>query len=93
MSDSVTTRALVRAIVEAQRAVGHGWSKPNKESADPNLQRLIQELQRLRAGAPRKSQIRHLLRWVGDWVPDPESPLMNALGELERSMPDDDGRL
>ncbi len=89
MKDSIVSSALERAVVEAERAATYGWSKPNGEDAGPNLQHLLRDLQGLRTAAPLKPQVRNLIRWVGDWIPDLGSPLMNALGDLERAIPDE----
>lgn len=82
--------ALSVAEREVARALGQGWLTPDGTPAHGNLLRLQEQLrdarQRAESGEnPKRAEFAGLVRWVTDWIPSIDHPLVAALGNVERT--------
>jgi len=93
----MTRAALLAAFDEAIAAVrrlqaGAHWPGPGASAGD-ELARLLAELEARRAGAAAGQAFdpewaRRTVRWVTDWLPDRELPLLARLGAIVRAAAD-----
>ncbi len=90
----VSNPGLLLAIDEASRELANAgadnWSLPDGTSAAGRLELLSSQLQKMRdeASAGRDiecSDLIGLLRWVTDWIPNIDHPLVHAIGEIGRA--------
>jgi len=77
--------ALADALVELDRAEASNWKLPGGDPADQELATLRDliehDLAQVRSGTPPSSvSLIALLRFVLDWIPDPNDPLRHAVG-------------
>lgn len=77
-----------RGLEEVERCLALDWKLPNGELAHENLEHVRDILEAahetiLQGGRP--SNVR-LTKWVADWIPDLNDPLLVALDELEREV-------
>jgi hypothetical protein len=82
--------ALDQSIAAVQRLAAEGLRTTRGGSAAGELQRLLEELLARRAevagGAPLDPDwIRRTVRWVAEWLPDGELPLLARLGGIART--------
>ena len=91
---TVSNRELLTAIDEASRELASvsasNWVLPDGSSADTRLERLASQLDAIRhqaaAGqAIQCSDVVALVRWVADWIPDIDHPVVHALGDIGRA--------
>jgi hypothetical protein len=80
---------LDRALAEVDRASTEGWTEVNGESATQSLDRLRQQLISARTAIQRggpadREPFSGLVRWVTDWIPDVNDPLVAAVAKVER---------
>jgi hypothetical protein len=78
---------LEAAIREVDKAQRRGWRLPDGSSADEHLRRLQSDLSRIRAAAVERggtdgNHIKALIRWITDWIPNPDDRLVSAIGRL-----------
>jgi len=76
------------AIREVDRALAASWRKPNGESAEGNLRQLRETLQgaqdQLGSGLiPDDPRLIGMTKWVADWIPETDAPLLRALDGVE----------
>lgn len=78
-----------RALSEVSRARLEDWHLADGQSAAKQLALLEERLIRARAelssdSAHNDVDLRQLVRWVADWIPDLDDPLLKAVGRVER---------
>jgi hypothetical protein len=90
----VSNRELLVAIDEASRELANAsasnWSLPDGTSAVARLERLASQLQTMRDQAATGNDVDcsgvvDLVRWVTDWIPDVNHPLVHAIGDIGRA--------
>src|SRR6266566_6689045 len=82
--------ALKNARWEVDRALQAQWQMLDGQPAAPNLIRLDTQLReaekRLQSGSSTSpNEFSGIVRWVSDWVPNLDDPLVAAVARLERS--------
>lgn len=83
-------QALDQTIAAGRRLDAAGLRTASGQSAAPELARLLEELTARRAeavaGAPLDREwAGHTVRWVAQWLPDRELPLLARLGRIARA--------
>lgn len=78
------------ALRQVDRALRDDLRTPDGRSARPELERLRAELQAERAAALERggadaAWVRRTVRWLVEWTPETELPLVAALGAIART--------
>lgn len=85
-------RAVVRAIDEVirelERASSSHWKFSDGSSMQSQLETLRADMEALRTVAlagdpPDRNRVLGILRWVIDWIPDLEDPLVKAVARVD----------
>jgi hypothetical protein len=90
MRAPVLLEALDQMIAAARRLEAEGLRTAQGRSAAPELARLLDELGARRAevaagGGLDPEWTRRTVRWVAEWLPDREVPLLALLGGIARA--------
>lgn len=82
------TRSLEVALTEVSRARAKKWSGFDGQSLEPKLSRLEailrMELQNSGDGHSSRTELTELTRWVADWIPDLDHPLLDAVSAVQQ---------
>ena len=82
-------REVESALREVARARKQKWQLADGCSAESLLTKLDSDLRALardlEAGR-RPGPLRGIVRWVSDWIPDLDDPLLPAVGRVERAL-------
>ena len=89
-TDAGAVAAVEHALAEVQRAKHEGWALPDGSTATPALRKLEEELAAaalaLRADRSLEpGSFRGLVKWVSDWIPNLEDPLIAAVARVEQA--------
>jgi len=76
--------AIDRALGEIERGRREGWRSLDGSPADGQLSKLREDLIALTSGAEFLPQGHAMTRWVLDWIPSTDDPLVHAVAEVER---------
>ena len=87
--ESQIVAALITAEREVARGLAAGWYTVDGVSAAERLARLQEQLRTALQSAESGERLdgtvfAGVVRWVTDWIPDVDDPLVAALGQVER---------
>ncbi len=78
-------------VREVARSRCRGWRYPSGQPLEQTLERLESTLSAALAAVeaeqePEWDQLRHLVRFVADWIPDLKDPLVAAMARIDAAV-------
>lgn len=88
--DEGALAAVEHALAEVERAKREPWLLPDGSPATAALRRLEEQLTNAatilrETGTLESGRFRGIVKWVSDWIPTLDDPLVAAIAQVERA--------